>query len=68
VGIHEVVYTATANANQFTTPKVVSDISKIHVYRNGVKIGLISVNTTLVQLESGVVCDLNDEIRIVQYD
>ena len=68
VGIHEVVYTASANANQFTTPKVVSDISKIHVYRNGVRIGLISVNTTLVQLESGVVCDLNDEIRIVQYD
>ncbi|WP_300978262.1 hypothetical protein [Flavobacterium sp.] len=68
VGIHEVVYSTTANANQFTTPRAFSDISKVHAYRNGVRIGLIGIDTTHVQLEAGVVCDLNDEIRIVQYE
>lgn len=68
VVIKEVVYTANADENQFITPKLITDINKVSVYRNGVKIGLTMLDSTHIQLESGVLCDDNDEIRIVQYD
>jgi hypothetical protein len=68
MNIHEVIYTANANDTQFTTPLIFSDINKVHVFRNGVRIGLISIDSNHIQLEAGVICNLNDEIRIVQYD
>jgi hypothetical protein len=68
VVIKEVVYTANADENQFVTPKSITDISKVSVYRNGVRIGLTKLDSTHIQLETGVFCDDKDEIRIVQYD
>jgi hypothetical protein len=62
----EVVHIATNGQAQFTTPITISNIAKLSVYRNGVKIGLTSVNSNTIALESGVVCNINDEIRIVQ--
>jgi hypothetical protein len=68
INIREVIYTANTNDNQFTTPLIFSDINKVHVFRNGVRIGLISLDSNHIQLEAGVICNLNDEIRIVQYE
>jgi hypothetical protein len=68
VVIKEVVYTANADENQFITPKSITDINKVSVYRNGVRIGLTKLDSTRIQLESGVFCNDKDEIRIVQYD
>jgi hypothetical protein len=68
VAIKEVVYIANADENQFITPKSIVDINKISVYRNGVRIGLTKVDSTRIQLETGLFCNDKDEIRIVQFD
>jgi hypothetical protein len=68
VVIKEVVYTANDDENKFITPKSITDINKVSVYRNGVRIGLTKLDSTHIQLETGVFCDDKDEIRIVQYD
>lgn len=65
---HELVYTTVANDTQFTTPKSFTDIKKVNVYRNGIRIGSTMVDATHIKLEAGVVCNDNDEIRIVQYE
>lgn len=52
---------------QFTPPLPIDNPEKINVYRNGVKIDFTMINVTTIQLESGVVCYQNDEIRIVQF-
>ena len=52
--------------NIFNTPLAITDIGKVEVYRNGVKIGFIMLNHNTIALETGVVCYQNDEIRIVQ--
>jgi hypothetical protein len=65
---HELVYTAAASDTQFTTPVVFTDIAKVNVYRNGIRIGATMVDATHIQLEAGVICNDNDEIRIVQYE
>jgi hypothetical protein len=62
----EVVYMATNGQVQFDTPTAYSSLSKLAVYRNGVKVGLTAVDPDTIQLESGVVCNTNDEIRVVQ--
>ena len=52
--------------NIFNTPLAITDIGKVEVYRNGVKIGFIMLDHNTIALETGVVCYQNDEIRIVQ--
>lgn len=66
--IYETVFVATRNMFQFKTPRPFTDVSKIQVFRNGIRIGLSAVDSSNIQLENGVVCDDNDEIRIVQSD
>lgn len=60
-------YSATAGQTVFTVPHTISDINKVSLYRNGVRLDVILVNSTTVQLEPGISCDVNDEIRIIQY-
>ena len=53
---------------QFTTSLPIVDISKVNVYRNGIRINLIKVDANTIALESGVICYQNDEIKIVQFN
>jgi hypothetical protein len=57
---------ASAGQTQFATPLVITDIDKINVYRNGVRVAATVVNATTIQLESEATSVLGDEIRIVQ--
>lgn len=66
--IYEAVFIARTNMFQFRTPKPFTDVTKVQVFRNGIRIGLIAVDANNIQLEQGVVCDDNDEIRILQSD
>lgn len=63
----EVLVIADEMQTQFTTPLPISDTKKIDVYRNGVKIDFTQLDTNTLELETGVFCYENDEIRIVQY-
>ena len=65
----EYVFSQTASNGQiqFTTPIAISSINKVNVYRNGARIDATLVNANTIQLEVGVICFANDEIRIVQY-
>jgi hypothetical protein len=62
----QMVQVATEGQTQFPSPFPITDIDKINVYRNGVRINATMVNATTIALESGVVCVAGDEIRIVQ--
>lgn len=62
----ETVTIAFNGQNQFATPQTITDIHKIDVYRNGIKINFTAIGTNMIQLESNVVCFDNDEIKIVQ--
>ncbi len=62
----EVLHIAADGQVQFLTPSNYTNISKVSVYRNGVKLGLTSVDSNTIALESGVICNPNDEIRIIQ--
>jgi hypothetical protein len=53
---------------QFTTPMPITDINKINVYRNGVRLNFSMVNANTIELETGVVCYQNDYIKIVQFN
>ncbi len=64
---YQVVYIATAGQSQFVTPIPITDIDKVNVYRNGIRIGHIMVNTSIIQLEAGITCVNNDQVRIVQF-
>jgi hypothetical protein len=59
---------ATDGQTQFTTTLPIVDISKINVYRNGIRISLTKIDTNTIALETGVVCYANDEIKIVQFN
>ncbi len=59
--------TASGGQTQFAAPQPVTDINKVNVYRNGVRVDVQQVSSSTIQLEAGVVCDANDEIRIIQY-
>lgn len=65
-GQESVLHIAQAGQTTFQTPLMVQDTDKLTVYRNGVRIDFTSINNTTIELESGVVCYQNDEIRIVQ--
>jgi hypothetical protein len=62
----ESIVIASNGQNQFTTPQNITDIHKIDVYRNGIKINFTAIGTNIIQLEPNVVCFDNDEIKIVQ--
>ena len=53
---------------QFTTPVPITDINKVNVYRNGVRLDFTMVNANTIELETGVVCYQNDYIKIVQFN
>jgi len=63
----QVVYIATAGQNQFTTPIPITDINKVNVYRNGIRVGHTFINSNTIQLETGIICVNNDQVRIVQF-
>jgi hypothetical protein len=60
------VYIASSGQRQFTTPMPISDIDKINVYRNGVRIAITQVGPTTIEVEPEATAFLGDEIRIVQ--
>lgn len=63
----QVVYTATGGQTQFPTPLPITDINKVNVYRNGIRIGHQLINANTIQLETGIICVNNDQVRIVQF-
>ncbi|OAZ04514.1 hypothetical protein [Flavobacterium succinicans] len=52
---------------EFIAPLPTFDADKINVYRNGIRIGFTISKPSVIKLESGIICDFNDEIRIVQF-
>lgn len=64
---YQTTYTASAGQTQFTTPITITNINKVNVYRNGIRIGHILINANTIQLEPGIICVNNDQIRIVQF-
>lgn len=62
----EIVW-AKEGQTEFVAPMPAYDPEKINVYRNGIRIGFTISKPSVIKLESGVVCDINDEIRIVQF-
>jgi hypothetical protein len=66
--VNESVQTGVEGQTIFLTPSQISDIKKVHVYRNGVRINSTYINSNTIKLEDGVSCVEGDEIRIVQYN
>lgn len=64
---YQATYTASAGQTQFTTPINITNINKVNVYRNGIRVGHILINANTIQLEPGIICVNNDQIRIVQF-
>ncbi len=62
----KMVYSAFKGQTAFTVFQPVTDVNKISLYRNGIKLDVTQVGINVIQLEPGVSCDANDEIRIVQ--
>ena len=62
----QIVIVANTGQTQFTTPIPIIDDKKVEVYRNGVRIDFITIDTNTIQLESDIICYQNDSIRIVQ--
>lgn len=59
-------YIASPGQTIFSVPQPITDINKISLFRNGVRLDVIQLTTTTVQLEPGVTCETNDEIKIIQ--
>ncbi len=52
----------------FTTPLPITDINKVNVYRNGIRLDFTFFNANTIQLESGVICYQDDAIKIIQFN
>lgn len=65
--IKEIVFYAKENESIFQTPEGFNDISKIHVYRNGIKINVINIDFKNIKIENSIKIDKNDEIKIIQF-
>ena len=63
----ESVIMAINGQSRFITPFAITDVEKIDVYRNGVKIGFTIVNGNTIELDSDTICFQNDKILIVQF-
>lgn len=50
----------------FATPMSITDMDKIDVYRNGIRVGFTKLNDNTIRLEADATCHAGDEIRIVQ--
>ena len=62
----QVIITALDGQLQFNTPTSITMVSKIEVYRNGVRIDFTTINATTIELEPEAICYADDKIRIVQ--
>ena len=63
----EILIMANNGQTQFTTPLPITNTKKIDVFRNGIKVGFTTLNTSLIELENSIICYQNDQIRIVQF-
>lgn len=63
----ETIFMTMEGQTQFQTPMPIAAGNKFNVYRNGVRIGMSIINANTIELESGVICNSGDEIRIVQF-
>ena len=59
-------YKAVNGQIQFKTSIPIVNDKNISVYRNGIRINIIVADPNTIQLEAGVICYANDEIKIVQ--
>ena len=62
----QVVLIAGESQLQFTTPFIITNINKMDVYRNGVRIAFTTVSDNTIEIEPAAICYQGDEIRIVQ--
>ena len=51
---------------RFNPPDSITDINKLDVYRNGVRIAFALIDTNTIEIEPEATCYAGDEIRIVQ--
>ncbi len=51
---------------RFPTPLPITNINKIDVYRNGIRIDFVAVDTQHIEIDPEAICFQNDEIRIIQ--
>lgn len=58
---------ASAGQTTFTTPFLITDVDKVNVYRNGIRLNFTIFNSNAIQLESGVSCFANDAVKIIQF-
>jgi hypothetical protein len=63
----QTVIIATNEQTEFNAPLATIDPEKINVFRNGIRIDFTLLNTGVIKLEADVICNQNDEIRIVQF-
>ncbi|MDI5950320.1 hypothetical protein QLS91_11865 [Flavobacterium sp. LB2P84] len=61
-------YNAAEGQVLFATPIPISSGNKVNVYRNGIRINAIVVDANTIKLEAGVICSLNDELKIIQFN
>lgn len=64
----QLLHIAVDGQTQFNTPLTISNINKVNVYRNGVRLGATMININTIALEAGVTTVQGDEIRIVQFN
>ncbi|WP_413972407.1 hypothetical protein [Hyunsoonleella sp. 2307UL5-6] len=62
----QVVIVASNGQTQFAPPRIVTDIDKLDVYRNGARVAFSIINATTIEVEPEATCFQGDEIRIVQ--
>lgn len=61
-------YSAAEGQVLFATPIPISNSNKVNVYRNGIRINATVVDANTIKLEPGVICYLNDELKIIQFN
>ena len=67
IKVAKIKYKAKEGQVRFFTPKPVTDLERITVFRNGILIGFSGVDENTIELEQGINCNMNDEIQIIQY-
>ena len=60
-------YKAKNGQVQFKTFMPIANNRNVSVFRNGIRISVVIVDANTIQLESGVICYADDEIKIVQF-
>lgn len=62
----QIIIVASNGQTQFAPPRIVTDIDKLDVYRNGARVAFSVINATTIEVEPEATCFEGDEIRIVQ--